>query len=162
MNCACSYCPSSGSPLGEDFPSNSHAQSDGYVTNHTYIGPHCVVPIPVATAPRLPSEGCTMAMDQGFEDALHPDHAQQPPDWMIDYWFHYLGLSLDTAPLETHSTLPTLPSSFPVCSDTNGAVSQSFLIQTQSNTLLLVRAHPLGRSPDLVPTGHSQHLESQD
>ena len=72
-----------------------------------------------------------MSTDQGFEDALHPDYAQQPPDWIIDYWFNYLGLSLDTTPLANSSTLPTLPSSFPVRNDTNDAVSQSLLIQTQ-------------------------------
>ena len=85
-----------------------------------------------------------MSTDQGFEDALNQDYAQQPPNWIIDYWFHYLGLSLDTAPLETPSTLPTLPSSFSVRNDTNDVVSHSFFGHTTPNTFALVRAHPLG------------------
>ena len=84
-----------------------------------------------------------MSTDQGFEDALHPDYAQQPADWIIDYWFHYLGLSLDTAPLETPSTLPALPSSFQVRNDTDDAVSLSLFSHTTPSTLVLARAHPL-------------------
>jgi len=111
---------SSDGPLGENFPSNGHAQSKGYVSNHTYLSPHCVISVPMATASRLPDDEA-----KAFEGTLHPDYVQQPPDWIIDYWFGYLGLSLDTTPPETPSNLPTLPSSFPVRNDIGSDVSQS-------------------------------------
>jgi hypothetical protein len=133
VNCArscASCCLSSDGPLGETFPSGSHAQSEGYISNHTDLSPHCVRPRPVATASRLPFEGCTMSTDQALESSLHPGYVQQPPDWIIDYCFNFLGLSLDTAPLETPSNLPTLPSSFPVLNNTGTAVSESCFSHT--------------------------------
>lgn len=121
-SCASCY-PSSNDPLGEDVLSSNHAQRQVYISNHPDLSSHDAIPIPLTTTPRLPFEG-NMSTDQESRSALHLAHTQQPPDYIIDYWFHYLGLSLDPTSLETPSHLPTFPFSLPVLNDIDAAVSQ--------------------------------------
>ena len=93
-SCA-SCCPFSDGPLGQDALSSNHAQRRGYISDHPDLSPHDTIPIPVATTLSLPSEDITF-VDPESSGELHLGHAQQPPGCIIDYWFHYLGLSLDT------------------------------------------------------------------
>jgi len=127
MSCALSCtpfcCVSSDGRLSENLPRDSHAQSEGHISNHTDLSPYCDIPIPVATTSRLPSECGVMSMDQAFEGALHPGYTQQPPHCMTDYRFHHFGLSLDTTSMETPSYLPTLLSSFPAANVIDANIS---------------------------------------
>jgi len=131
MGCALSctsFCfLSSDSRLGKNCPSDSHAQSEGHISSHMILSPHCDIPIPVATTSRLPSEGGIMSMDQPFESALHPSYTKQPPHCMTDYRVHHLGLSPDTTSLETPSYLPTLLSSFPAANVIDVNVSHTLV-----------------------------------
>ena len=75
-------------------------------------------------------------MDLPFKDAGIPACTQQPPNYVIDYWFHRLGLSVQTTSAETLSNLPTVETSsnsptgvplFLVLDEINSRVSPNFI-----------------------------------
>ena len=78
-----------------------------------------------ATAPRFPSDPDThITLTQ---HTLNPDNMVQPPDDVIDHWFHRLGLSLDT-PLGILSDVPNLSPSVSVLDDIGLSVSSILVI----------------------------------
>ena len=55
----------------------------------------------------------TSATNESFESTGNPSDIQQPPPHVIDYWFDYLGLSLDPTSSENPSNATSSPFQFP-------------------------------------------------
>ena len=63
-----------------------------------------------------------------YRGSVNPANMVQPPDGVIDYWFHRLGLSLDTPLAASLLDLPSLSSSVSVLGDIDLSVSHIVVI----------------------------------
>lgn len=126
LPCASLCCPSSDRP---NFLHNSYAQRKIEPVNYLYHTLYCDTPISAANTTHLPSLGGITSADQAFSRTVIPDYAQQPPDYVIDYWFHHLGLSHGTTLAGPASNSPRFPFSSPVVSDFHPSVSLVLVIQ---------------------------------
>ena len=77
----------------------------------------------------------------------NPADMVQPPDDVIDYWFHRLGLSLDTPLAATLSDLPSLSSSVSVLCDFDLSVSHIVVMLYHIHQCSR-RAHNVREAPD--------------
>ena len=131
FNCRVPFCQCSGAPLSS--PSiHDEAKTVSNINSHnTYPLYFPSLSAVVATTP--PSGG---QMDLPFRDAGNPSCIQQPPNHVIDYWFHRLGLSVQTTSAENLSNVPIVGTSsnspagvhpFPVLDEINSCVSPEFI-----------------------------------
>ena len=118
--CALPYVPfwQDGS-FHETFLHDNYTQSQRG-TGDPNLTPYFDTPLSAATTSFLRSRGDVMSADQVFPGPANPEYAQHPPNCVIDYWFHRLGL-----PAEAPSNFPTLPSALPVFDDNDPSVRRS-------------------------------------
>ena len=116
-------CPSSHGARGNVFHSK-------YGNGGTISGPpgfntsQAILPL-VAGTSHVPSDPdiYLTSTQRTFEGSVNPADIVQPPDDVIDYWFHRLGLSHDTPFAATLSDLPGLSSSISVLGNIDLSVS---------------------------------------
>jgi len=117
------FCWCSGaSPILRD----DEAKTVSNIDSHDLYASYCSPPFPVVVAPS-PTSG-EQLLDLSFRGAGHPDCIQQPPNYVIDYWSHRLGLSVQTTSAENLSNSATLPPPLPVFDKTSSHVSPRFII----------------------------------
>lgn len=91
--------------------------------------PQVILPL-IAGPSRIPSDPDipNMSTQRTYLGSANPANIMQPPDNVIDYWFHRLGLSLDTPSAATLSDLPNESSSVSVLGDIDPSVSHIVVI----------------------------------
>ena len=156
--CALPCCWPDGS-FGETFLNDNYKQGTRG-TGNPNLNPYLETPPSTVAASFLRPRGDVISADQAFPGPVNPGYAQHPPNCAIDYWFHRLGLSLDTIQAETPSNFPTLPSVLPVFDDMGTSVSHishttPCIIYSQGVRILC------GWTAEFS-TGSSRNLESQD
>ena len=132
FHCRVPFCQCSGAPLSS--PSiHDEAKSVSNINSHNTYPPSYSPSLSALVATSPTSGG---QMDLPFRDAGNPCCMQQPPNHVIDYWFHRLGLSVQTTSAETLSNLPIVGTSsnpptgvplFPVLGEINSRVSPNFI-----------------------------------
>jgi hypothetical protein len=128
--CVVPSCRCSGASLSSPLIHDDEAKTVSNIEFHNLYPPSYCPSIPIVVAPS-PAYGEQPA--PSFKGAGNPDYTQQPPDHVIDYWYHQLGLSVQTPSAETLSNSTTLPSSFPappfpVLDEIGSRVSMEFII----------------------------------
>ena len=89
---------------------------------------HAILPSVVTTS-RIPSDSeiSITSAQHAYEGPVNPGIMVQPPDDVVDYWFHRLGLSFDIL-AETPSDLLCLSSSASVFDNIGPSVSSILVI----------------------------------
>lgn len=137
---SCAYIVLHGSHASFRCPS-SHGAGDAnvfhidYAKGETILGSpesntsQAILPL-LTTISRIPSDPdiLIMSTQRTYGGSMDQGNIVQPPDDVIDYWFHRLGLSLDTPQAATLSDLPSLLSSVSVLGDINLLVSHLVVI----------------------------------
>ena len=79
----------------------------------------------VVTTPRIPTDSVIsiMSTQHAYEGPINLGNMVQPPDDVVDYWFHRLGLSLDAPLAEAPSDLLRLSSSASISANIGPSVS---------------------------------------
>ena len=135
----CAYCAGSNAsfrcPSSHGSTQNAVHSDDAKaktISRSPDLNPFHVIPPPTATAPRFPFDPDThiTPTHHTYPGSVNPADMVQPPDNVIDYWFHSLGLSLDT-PLGTLSDVPNPSPSVSVLNDISSSVSSIFVILCQ-------------------------------
>ena len=130
----CGHCVGFHAPFPSHGAGENVVHSD-YVNGETTSGFHefnisqAILPL-LPGASHVPS-GPDMPLTsthRTYGGSVNPADMVQPPDDVIDYWFHRLGLSLDTPLVATLSDLPSLSSSVSVLSDIDLSVSHIVVI----------------------------------
>jgi hypothetical protein len=121
--CGIPSCRCSGASLSSLFI-HDEAKTVSNIESQNLYPPSYSPSIPVAS----PTSGGQPALS--FKGPGNPDYTQQPPDHVIEYWYHQLGLSVHTPSAETLSNSATLPSAPPppVFDEISSRVSIKFII----------------------------------
>ena len=116
-------CPSSHG-AGENVPHRDYMKAGTISSSSQFNTSQAMLPL-LATTSRIPSDPDILlaSTQRTYEGSENPTNMVQPPDDVIDYWFHQLGLSLDTPLAATLSDWPSLSSSVSVLGDTDLSVS---------------------------------------
>src|SRR5258708_7974014 len=100
---------SSDGSIGENFGHRDDANSETDTSSHELSPSQATLPsIPALFC--LPLEGDITSTQNAYEESVNSDYMGQPPDHVVDYWFHRLGLCLDTPLAGTPEDLLNLPS----------------------------------------------------
>ena len=123
-----SFCyPSSGGSVREDVFHSDEAKRERGFSHYEINTPQSILSS-LAITSHFPSEGDIPSTQYTNGGSVSPDYMEQPPDHVIDYWFHRLGLSLDTPLAGTPSGLLKPPSSFSVLDNIGLSVSPTLTI----------------------------------
>jgi len=115
-----------GGSLSSPFLRDDEAKAVSNIDSHDMYATSYSPLFPVVVAPSATSGG--QLLDLSFKGTGNPDCTQQPPNDMIDDYFHRLGLSVQTTSAKTHSNSATLPPPLPVFNKTSSCVSPKFII----------------------------------
>ena len=134
----CAYCVGSANASFHCRPSHRSAQNAFHsddakaktISSSPGLNVFQNIPQSTATTPRLSSDPDThiTSTQHTYGGSVNPANIVQPPDDVIDYWFHRLGLSLDTPLVATFSDLASLSSSVSVVGDIDLSVSHIVVI----------------------------------
>lgn len=118
------FCRSSGVTLSSHFLCDDEAKSVSNIDFYLYT-PHYFPSFPPVISPN-PSPGGQL-LDLSFKGGINPECTQQPPSYVIDYWFHRLGLSIQTTSSETLNSI-AVPPGFQVFDEISSLVSPKLKI----------------------------------
>ena len=133
----CAYCVGSNAsfrcPSSHGSAQNAFHSDDAKaktISSSPELNPFQAIPPSTATAPRFPFDPDThiTSTHPTYRGSINPANIVQPPDDVIDYWFHRLGLSLGTPALGTLSDMPNLSPTVSPLDDINLEVSAMLVI----------------------------------
>ena len=121
-------CPSSHG-AGENVHHSDYMKAEAISSSPEFNTSQALLPL-LATTSCIPSDPDILltSTQRTYEGSVNPANIVQPPDDVIDYWFHWLGLSVDTPLAATLSDLRSLPSSVSVLGDIDPSVSHTVVI----------------------------------
>ena len=116
-------CPSSHG-VGENVFHSNYEQGETIPGSPEFDTSQAILPL-LARTSHVPSDQDILltSAQRTYGGSVNPANIVQPPDDVIDYWFHRLGLSLDTPLAATLSDLASLSSSVSVLGDIDLSVS---------------------------------------
>ena len=120
------FCRSSGATLSSHFLYEDEAKGVSNIDFQYLYSPHYSPSFPPSISPSPSPAG--QLLDLSFKGGINPECTQQPPSYVIDYWFHRLGLSVQATSSETLSNSTTVPPLFQTFDDTSSRVSPKSII----------------------------------
>ena len=108
---------------------SDHMKGETISGSHEFNTSQEILPL-LAGASHVPSDQDILLTStrRTYGGSVNPADIVQPPDNVTDYWFHRLGLSLDTPLVATFSDLAGLSSSVSVLGDIDLSVSHIVVI----------------------------------
>ena len=124
--CGVPFCRSSGATLSSHFLHNDEANGVNNIDPQYLCAPRRSLSFPAVVSPSPTSGG--QLFDESLNGAINPECTQQPPNHMIDHWFHRLGPSVQATSLETSlSNSATVSLPFQVFNEVSSHVSPKFI-----------------------------------
>ena len=106
--CGVPFCRSSGAALSSHSLHDDEAKSVSNIDFQHLCAPHYSLSFPAVVSPSPTSGRPLVLFDQSFKGARNPDCTQQPPNYVIDHWFHRLGPSVEAMSSGTISNSATV------------------------------------------------------